>query len=245
MFKILKEDIHTIFAKDPAARSILEVLLCYPGLHAIWFHRLAHMLWQNKLYLIARLISHINRFFTGIEIHPGARIGRRCFIDHGMGVVIGETAEIGNDVLLYQGVVLGGTSLEKKKRHPTVGNNVIIGAGATVLGPIHIGEGVRIGAGSVVIKDAPQNATVVGVPARVGLGFTTTEIHELEHGKLPDPIVDALKYFEKKMEDFNQRLKMIEYEEEIKPEFNNDIKIQEKIFMYNFSSGEFFDGSGI
>ena len=203
MFKILKEDIHTIFAKDPAARSILEVLLCYPGLHAIWFHRLAHKLWHNKLYLIARLISHINRFITGIEIHPGAKIGRRCFIDHGMGVVIGETAEIGNDVLLYQGVVLGGTSLEKKKRHPTLGNNTVIGTGAKLIGAITIGDNVKVGASSVVINSVPPNATVVGVPGRVvEIRNPDTDIIE----KLPDPVWEKIQQLENKIAELEKRL---------------------------------------
>ncbi len=169
MFERLKEDIQTIFTKDPAVKNTLEAILCYPGLHAIWFHRIAHWFYEKRIYTIARIISHISRHFTGIEIHPGAKIGRRVFIDHGMGVVIGETAEIGDDVLMYQGVVLGGTSLEKKKRHPTIGNNVVIGAGAIVLGAVNIAENARIGAGSVVISDVPSGATVVGVPGRIGL----------------------------------------------------------------------------
>jgi len=167
MFKTLKEDIQNIFAKDPAAKNTLEVVLCYPGLHAIWLHRIAHWFYRKKMYTIARIISHINRHITDIEIHPGAKIGRRFFIDHGMGVVIGETTEIGDDVLMYSGVVLGGTSLEKKKRHPTLGNNVVIGTGAIVLGAINIGDNARIGAGSVVVTDVPPNTTVVGVPARI------------------------------------------------------------------------------
>jgi serine O-acetyltransferase len=163
----LKEDIKTVFAKDPAARSVLEVLLCYPGLHALWFHRIAHAFWGKNLKLIARLVSHIGRFLTGIEIHPGAKIGRRFFIDHGMGTVIGETAEIGDDVLMYQGVTLGGTSLKKDKRHPTIGHGVVIGAGAKILGPIRIGHGARVGAGTVVTRDVPDQATCVGVPGRL------------------------------------------------------------------------------
>ncbi|MCX5782817.1 MAG: serine O-acetyltransferase, partial [Elusimicrobia bacterium] len=153
MFKRIIEDVKTVFQRDPAARSTLEVLLCYPGLHAIWMHRISNILWRLKLRLMARILSHITRFFTGVEIHPGAKIGRRFFIDHGMGVVIGETTEIGDDVLIYKGVVLGGTSFEKKKRHPTVGNNVIIGTNAVVLGAITLGDHSRIGAGSVVLHD--------------------------------------------------------------------------------------------
>ncbi|TET15858.1 MAG: serine O-acetyltransferase, partial [Dehalococcoidia bacterium] len=151
MFRALREDVKTVFARDPAARSKLEVLLCYPGLHALWLHRLAHYLWKLRFRLLARYVSHWARFLTGIEIHPNAAIGRRFFIDHGAGVVIGETAEIGDDVLIYQGVVLGGTTLERKKRHPTLGNNVVVGSAAILLGPITVGDGARIGANSVVV----------------------------------------------------------------------------------------------
>ncbi|MGD1996281.1 MAG: serine O-acetyltransferase [Anaerolineae bacterium] len=191
MFERVREDVQTVFAKDPAARTLWEVLLCYPGLHAIWLHRLAHFLWHRGLPLLGRLVSHLNRWLTGVEIHPGARIGRRFFVDHGMGVVIGETAEIGSDVLMYQGVVLGGTSMEKTKRHPTVEDNVVIGAGATLLGPITVGDHARIGAGSVVIKSVPPGATVVGVPGHIaGLDPPTmTDGDILEHGRLPDPVL--------------------------------------------------------
>lgn len=193
MFEMIQEDIQTVFAKDPAAKTIWEVICCYPGLHAIWLHRTAHFLWRRKLLFLGRLLSHINRLLTGIEIHPGAVIGRRFFIDHGMGVVIGETTEIGDDVLMYQGVVLGGTSLEKTKRHPTIEDNVVIGTGATVLGPITVGRGARIGAGSVVIKPVPPGATVVGVPARIAgpKGMERPKV-DLEHGKLPDPVLKAI-----------------------------------------------------
>uniref|UniRef100_A0A7C6AG28 Serine acetyltransferase n=1 Tax=candidate division WOR-3 bacterium TaxID=2052148 RepID=A0A7C6AG28_UNCW3 len=206
----MKEDIATVFMRDPAARSVVEVFLCYPGLHAIWMHRLAHFLWRKNFKFIARFISHISRLFTGIEIHPGAKIGRRFFIDHGAGIVIGETTEIGDDVLMYQGVTLGGTSLEKKKRHPTLGNNVEIGAGAIVLGPIKIGNNVRIAAGSVVVKDVPDNATVIGVPGRIGLGFSPEEIRRLEHGKLPDPIADALQFVMREQEKLHKKIKELE-----------------------------------
>jgi len=210
MFRRIKEDIATVFMRDPAARSVVEVFLCYPGLHAIWMHRLAHFLWRKNFKFIARFISHISRLFTGIEIHPGAKIGRRFFIDHGAGIVIGETTEIGDDVLMYQGVTLGGTSLEKKKRHPTLGNNVEIGAGAIVLGPIKIGNNVRIAAGSVVVKDVPDNATVIGVPGRIGLGFSPEEIKRLEHGKLPDPIADALQFVMREQEKLHKKIKELE-----------------------------------
>ena len=167
MFRTLREDIQTIFTKDPAARSVLEVIFCYPGLHAMWFHRLAHFLWQHKLRFLARLVSHISRFLTSIEIHPVAQIGKRFFIDHGAGVVFGETTEIGDDVLIYQGVVLGGTSLKKEKRHPTIGNNVVIGTGAVALGAITIGDDAMIVSGSVVVDSVPPVATVVGIPGRI------------------------------------------------------------------------------
>jgi serine O-acetyltransferase len=163
------------------------VLLCYPGLHAVWLHRVAHWLWKHKLRLAARLISHSGRFLTGIEIHPGANIGRRFFIDHGMGVVIGETADIGNDVLMYQGVVLGGTSLAKTKRHPTIEDNVTIGAAAILLGPILVGENAMVGANSVVVKSVPPGATVVGVPGRV-VEQKRQFVLDLNHGRLPDPV---------------------------------------------------------
>ncbi len=166
MLQGIREDIKTVFEKDPAARSVLEVLT-YPGLHALWLHRVAHWLWRRKFKSSARILSHIARFLTGVEIHPGAVIGRRFFIDHGMGVVIGETAVVGDDVLLYHQVTLGGVSLEKTKRHPTLGNNVLVGMGAKILGPISIGEGTRIGANAVVNKDIPANCTVVGIPGRI------------------------------------------------------------------------------
>lgn len=209
MFKTLKEDIQTVFAKDPAARSVLEVLLCYPGLHALWAHRLAHFLYRHGLRLLARIISHINRFFTGIEIHPGARIGRRCFIDHGAGVVIGETSEIGDDVLLYQGVVLGGTTLEKRKRHPTLGNGVEMGSGAIALGPITIGDGARVGSSSVVIKSVPPGVTVVGIPGRVVTKGEKPSM-DLEHGKLPDPVAQAIRAVMKDQHHLEERLKRLE-----------------------------------
>ena len=209
MFKTIKEDIQTVLAKDPAARSVIEVLLCYPGLHALWTHRVAHFLWQHKLRLLARIISQINRFFTGIEIHPGASIGHRFFIDHGAGVVIGETAEIGDDVLLYQGVVLGGTTLEKKKRHPTLGNGVEMGSGAIALGPITIGDWARIGSGSVVVKSVPPGVTVVGIPGRVVTKGEKPAM-DLEHGKLPDPVAEAIRIVLKDHHSLAERLKRLE-----------------------------------
>ena len=209
MFKTLKEDIQTVRARDPAARSIAEIILCYPGLHSLWLHRIAHSLWQHKLRLLARFLSHISRFLTGIEIHPGARIGRRFFIDHGAGVVIGETAEIGDDVLLYQGVVLGGTTLEKKKRHPTLRNNVVMGAGAVTLGAITIGDGARIGSGSVVVKSVPPGATVVGVPGKIAKD-SREHLIDLEHGKLPDPVAEAIRLVLKEQDKLEERLRKLE-----------------------------------
>lgn len=167
MFNAIREDIQSIFDRDPAARSTLEILTCYPGVHAMLFHRLAHRLWQWHLYWLARFVSHISRFLTGIEIHPGATIGRRFFIDHGMGVVIGETAVIEDDVTMYHGVTLGGTSWNKGRRHPTLASGVVIGAGAKVLGPITVGAGARVGSDAVVVKDVPAGATAVGNPARI------------------------------------------------------------------------------
>ncbi|MGU1728258.1 serine O-acetyltransferase [Pseudomonas aeruginosa] len=164
MFERVREDIQSVFHRDPAARNALEVLTCYPGLHAVWLHRLAHGLWTSGWKWLARLVSNFGRWMTGIEIHPGARIGRRFFIDHGMGIVIGETAEIGDDVTLYQGVTLGGTTWNKGKRHPTLGNNVVVGAGAKVLGPFTVGEGAKVGSNAVVTKEVPPGATVVGIP---------------------------------------------------------------------------------
>jgi serine O-acetyltransferase len=197
----IKEDIQTVFREDPAARGFLEVLLCYPGLHAVWDYRLNHCLWRLGLKTLARWFAHISRFSTGIEIHPGARIGRRLFIDHGMGVVIGETAEIGDDVLIYQGVVLGGVSHEKAKRHPTIGNKVVVGAGAILLGPIKVGDSARVGAGSVVIGDVPPDATVVGVPGKVIAGGLKKHVSgvELDHNKLPDPVIEVLGRLEERI----------------------------------------------
>ena len=193
MFSVLKEDIKAVFDRDPAARSALEVFFCYPGLHALWFHRLAHWFWKRQLYFLGRFTSHLGRFFTGIEIHPGATIGKGFFIDHGMGVVIGETAEIGENVTLYHGVTLGGVSWEKTKRHPTVEDNVVIGSGAKVLGPFTVGKGSKIGSNSVVVKEVPPNATVVGIPGRtVVAAEKPTERMDLEHGRLPDPEAKAI-----------------------------------------------------
>ncbi|MDD5093708.1 MAG: serine O-acetyltransferase [Dehalococcoidia bacterium] len=205
----MREDIRTIRGKDPAARSTAEILFCYPGLHALWGHRVAHFLWRHHLYFLARLLSHGSRFLTGIEIHPGAQIGKRFFIDHGSGVVIGETAEIGDDVLIYQGVVLGGTSLGKKKRHPTIGNRVVIGSGAIVLGSITVGDDARIGSGSVVVKLVPPGATVVGVPGKVVTQHLEA-VPELEHGRLPDPVADVIRTILKEQKELRECLERMD-----------------------------------
>lgn len=239
MFERLKEDIKVAFERDPAARNIWEVILCYPGLHAIWLHRPAHFLWVRHFRFLGRLISHISRFLTGIEIHPGAKIGRRFFIDHGMGVVIGETSEIGNNVVLYQGVVLGGTTLEKRKRHPTIGKYVVIGAGATILGPIKIGDGARIGSGSVVVKPVPPRATVVGVPGRVveAKKPLVKPLIDLEHGKLPDPVVEAVNILVERIRKVEEKLKKLEERRNLA--FANENKPQGKMRTQPwFSQGE-------
>ncbi|HOT90079.1 MAG TPA: serine O-acetyltransferase [Anaerolineae bacterium] len=208
----LREDVRTVFAKDPAARSVLEVLTCYPGLHAIWMYRVAHALWVRKFYFLARFISHIARWLTGVEIHPGATIGRRVFIDHGMGVVIGETAEVGDDVLIYKGVVLGGVSLEKTKRHPTIGKGVVLGTDAIVLGPIEVGENAQIGSGSVVVKPVPAYATVVGVPGRVvKIGGVACRLKpDLHHEQLPDMMLDTLDRLTQRITALEARLNELE-----------------------------------
>ncbi|MFC0297837.1 serine O-acetyltransferase [Geobacillus jurassicus] len=213
MFKTLKEDIEVIFEQDPAARSYLEVILTYSGLHAIWAHRIAHALYKRKFYFLARLISQISRFFTGIEIHPGAKIGRRFFIDHGMGVVIGETCEIGDNVTVYQGVTLGGTGKEKGKRHPTIKDNCLIAAGAKVLGSITIGENSKIGAGSVVLKDVPPNSTVVGIPGRVVVRDGVKVKKDLNHTDLPDPIADRFRELEEEIARLKSELETLKQQE--------------------------------
>jgi serine O-acetyltransferase len=209
MLRAVREQFDTIFREDPAAKSRLEIVLCYPGFHAILLHRLAHKLYRAGIPLLPRVISQASRFFTGIEIHPGARIGRRFFIDHGMGVVIGETSEIGDDCLLYQGVTLGGTGKECGKRHPTLGDRVVVGTGAKILGNIKIGDGVRIGAGSVVIHSVPDNSTVVGIPGKV-----VRSRHEsadmLEHGQLPDPEGQAIAELNARVAQLEQQLRALQ-----------------------------------
>jgi serine O-acetyltransferase len=218
MFTRLKREIKVVFERDPAARSVWEVLFCYPGFHAIINHRIAHSLYLRKCFFLARLISHMSRWLTGIEIHPGAKIGDGLFIDHGSGIVIGETAEIGDNVTIYQGVTLGGTGKEKGKRHPTIGNNVVISTGAKVLGAITVGDNAKIGGGSVVLKSVPPSCTVVGVPGRIvvrdGARVKDGKIEvDLEHHLLPDPIADTLTAMQVRIEELEKRLQS--YEEKV------------------------------
>lgn len=217
MFSRLKEDIRVIFERDPAAKSVLEVLFTYPGLHAVLMHRLAHWFYRRKFFFIARLISQVSRFLTGIEIHPGAVIGRGLFIDHGMGVVIGETTVIGDNVTLYQGVTLGGTGKEKGKRHPTIGNNVVISTGAKILGNITIGNNVKVGAGSVVLRNVPDNCTVVGVPGKIvvrnGRNIADkTDMSEIDlrHDQVPDPVAEMILCLQRNIERLEKRIEELE-----------------------------------
>ncbi len=194
MTALLSRDVKAIRERDPAARSTLEIVTCYPGLHALWLHRFSHALWRREIPLAPRLVSQIGRLLTGIEIHPGATLGEGLFIDHGAGVVIGETAEVGENVTIYQGVTLGGTGKETGKRHPTVGNNVVIGAGSLLLGSIHVGDNVKVGSGSVVVQDVPSNSTVVGNPGRPVISEgTKVGIPDIDYTHLPDPVAEAMK----------------------------------------------------
>lgn len=215
MFSRIKSDIKAILERDPAARNAYEVMLLYPGLHAIIIHRLAHCFYMKNFRFLARIISVINRFLTGVEIHPGARIGEGVFIDHGAGVVIGETAEVGNNVTIYQGVTLGGTGKDKGKRHPTIGNNVVISSGAKVLGPFKVGDNSKIGAGAVVLKEVPANCTVVGVPGRIVKKDNTqicsvTNNIDLDQVRLPDPIQKEIEDIAQRLKDLESKLEMIE-----------------------------------
>jgi serine O-acetyltransferase len=214
MFHHVREQIDTIFRRDPAARSVLEIFLCYPGFHAVLLHRVAHGLYKSGWFTLGRVVSQFSRTWTGIEIHPGATIGRRFFIDHGMGVVIGETCEIGDDVLVYQGVTLGGTGKDSGKRHPTIGEGVVIGTGAAILGNIRIGDHVKIGAGSVVVTAVPDHSTVVGIPGRV-VG-DDQEFEPLEHGHLPDPEGDKIKELSRRVAEMEMVLKALRDEASLK-----------------------------
>lgn len=209
MFDGLRSEIQAVKDKDPAARSTLEIFLCYPGFYALIFHRVSHWLWNHSLKLLARMNSNLARFITGIEIHPGATFGKRVFIDHGMGVVVGETAIVGDDVLIYQGVILGGTSTEKTKRHPTIEDGVIIGAGAKVMGNITIGKYSKIGTGAVVLKDVPPESTCVGVPGRIVKHKGVRKKVDLDHDKLPDPVADAFRTIEKHLQDNDKRFEIL------------------------------------
>lgn len=205
MFNRIRSDIQAVFDRDPAAKSIIEVLLCYPGVHAIWAHRVAHWLYRHGCFLPARIVSQLSRHFTGIEIHPGAEIGEGFFIDHGAGVVIGETTVIGQNVTLFQGVTLGGTGKEKGKRHPTIGDNVTIAAGAKILGSFKVGDGAKVGAGAVVLHPVPPNATVVGVPGRVVMRDGVRVGADLEHDKIPDPIALALESLQRRVDELERQ----------------------------------------
>lgn len=208
MFKNIRQDIKVVFERDPAARSVIEILLCYPGFHALFFYRLSNWLWRNRLFLLGRFVSHIGRFFTGVEIHPGATIGKGFFIDHGMGVVIGETAEIGENVTLYHGVTLGGASWQKGKRHPTLEDNVVVGAGAKILGPFKVGKNSIIGAGSVVVREVPPYSTVIGIPGRVvhRVGETGGVYQQLE----ADPEAKAISCLYDQVRRLEERLQSLE-----------------------------------
>ncbi len=239
MFNTIREDIKNVFAKDPAARGVFEVIFCYPGLHALWGYRVFHWFWKIKWHFLARWLSHVTRFLTGIEIHPGATIGKRFFIDHGMGVVIGETSMIGDDVLIYKGVVLGGTSLSKGKRHPTLENNVVIGTNASVLGNITLGEGARVGAGSVVVKSVPPGSTVVGIPGRVVEEHKPKIVTDLEHGRLPDPVAEAVRYILAEQAKIEKRCEFLEKLGGVVPP---EDELKERLKQLAI---EFDDGSGI
>jgi serine O-acetyltransferase len=220
MFETLRHDMRAVFQRDPAARNVLEVLLFYPGLHALWLHRLAHILWQRRLFLLGRGLSHLNRWLTGIEIHPAAKIGPGFFIDHGMGTVIGETAEIGADVTLYHNVTLGGVSWEKVKRHPTLEDHVVVGAGAQILGPIRIGAHSRIGANSVVVRDIPPHSVVVGVPGRVrmlnGRSMPPPGLEDLRHDRLPDPTMELLEGLSRRVQSLEETIGQSGLEDEVR-----------------------------
>ena len=250
MLKTLVADFRIVFERDPAARNWLEVLTCYPGLHALVLHRFSHWLWNLGLPLVPRLLSHLARFLTGIEIHPGATIGRGVFIDHGMGVVIGETAIVGDYALIYQGVTLGGTGKESGKRHPTLGENVVVGAGAKVLGNIQIGNNVRIGAGSVVLREVPSDCTVVGVPGRV-VYRSGERVEPLEHGRLPDSEAQVIRALVDRIEALEREVQSLQAQPEERTlemvgvatvSHNGDrilCRLQDKVIS------EFFDGAGI
>lgn len=245
MFKALRADFQIVFERDPAARNWLEVLVCYPGLQALGFHRVAHWLWTLGLPFVPRLISHMSRFLTGIEIHPGASIGCGVFIDHGMGVVIGETAIVGDYSLIYQGVTLGGTGKESGKRHPTLGDNVVVGAGAKVLGNIQIGNNVRIGAGSVVLRGVPSNCTVVGIPGRV-VYRAGERVDPLEHGSLPDSEAQVIRALVDRIEALEAQLQDLAAHKAVSKQLQPvSAPHQSSCLLENKAITEFLDGAGI
>ncbi|WP_339060652.1 serine O-acetyltransferase [Tepidibacillus marianensis] len=209
MFKLMKEDVKVILEMDPAARGVWEIILAYQGLHALWIYRISHALWNHKFYMIARILSNVGRFLTGIEIHPAAKIGKGLFIDHGTGVVIGETCEIGDYVTLYQGVTLGGTGKEHGKRHPTIGSYVLIASGAKILGSIKIGDYSKIGAGSVVLKEVPPNSTVVGIPGRIVIQDGRRVKDDLDQVHLPDPVAETLRVMQQQLDELKKELELV------------------------------------
>jgi serine O-acetyltransferase len=223
LWRKVRSDIDAVFENDPAARSWFEVVFTYAGLHAIWSHRVAHFFYRHQLFSIARLISQVSRFFTGIEIHPGARIGSKLFIDHGMGVVIGETCEIGDEVVIYQGVTLGGTGKEKGKRHPTIGNRVVIASGAKVLGSFTVGDNTNIGANSVVLREIPPNSTVVGIPGRIVKRNGMKIGDRLDHTNLPDPLIETFRYMQKEINELKAELELLKSKD---ADTNNEPVIQ-------------------
>ncbi|TVQ47054.1 MAG: serine O-acetyltransferase [Gloeocapsa sp. DLM2.Bin57] len=243
MLSFLIADFRIIFERDPAARNWLEVIFCYPGLHALWFHRFSHWLNNKGIPLIPRLISHVARLLTGIEIHPGAQIGKGVFIDHGMGVVIGETAIIGNYTLIYQGVTLGGTGKESGKRHPTLGSNVVVGAGAKVLGNLQIGDNVRIGAGSVVLRDVPSDCTVVGIPGRV-VYRSGVKINPLEHGNLPDSEATVIRTLIDRIESLEQQVQELKTTQLLEHCYAGKVTVDISSLPEQ-EIKQFLDGSGI
>ncbi len=246
MISTIRQDIRTVFDRDPAARSSWEVLTCYPGLHAIWMYRIAHACWAHRFRWCGRWISHLARWLTGIEIHPGAVIGKRFFIDHGMGVVIGETTEIGDDVTLYHGVTLGGTTWRKEKRHPTLCDGVIVGAGAKVLGDITLGEHARVGANSVVLKPVPAHATVIGIPGTI-VGKTDVLTKDgrinLNHHQMPDPVAKVLEHVLKLVDDVNERVDR--FHEPEASESDQDHRVRRDMSKEHQKIENFLDGNGI
>lgn len=239
---MLLTDLQTIYERDPAARNWLEVLFCYPGLHALWFHRVAHWLYKMGIPLIPRLISHLSRFLTGVEIHPGAKVGKGVFIDHGIGVVIGETAIVGDYALIYQGVTLGGNGKEIGKRHPTLGKHVVVGAGAKVLGNILIGDRVRIGAGSVVLRDVPSNSTVVGIPGRVARQQGSDA---LAHNKLPDVEAEVIRALFEQVKALEKQVEQLQAETSSSPTQDSNGQTNSAKSNTDWVIEEFLDGAGI